>query len=88
MQAESNESIVLLNHLQSELAGIHGLNKCEMNEEEIEFEKKMKIYSKDDGERRLYSKVPWRIDPGTLENNRPQAIKFVNQLKNKHCTTW
>ena len=74
---ENSDVCNLHEHLQSELAGIRDEpNLNEMDEEEVQFAKTMKL-SRENGDGRFKVNLPWKINPDVMENNRSQAIKGI-----------
>lgn len=85
MLAQKND-INLMEHLEAELAGIKEPPK-DRCVDEIQFKNKIEIRRDDQCEGRFRVKLPWKVDPNTLENNKEQALerdkKLVKQLVNR-----
>ena len=82
---EPEPESTLREHLQCELAGIStdvvGVLK---NEEDIQFDEKMKTTLIQDADGRLEVEMPWKGNPDILlENNKPQAVQRDMALQRK-----
>ena len=73
-------------NLEAELAGIY--KECQYTiktDDEIKFEKIMETAWQRNDDSRFQVRLPWKLDPNTLDNNRVQAvsrdIRIYSQLK-------
>lgn len=74
------------NHLEAEMAGINPIVEESKTDEEIHFDRRMKIETvENDGCQRLQVSLAWKYNPETFENNREEALscdkKLLAQLK-------
>ena len=81
-ERESTET--LWKRLQCEGEGINrDFDNSMKNEEELEFDKRMKSAWSNDGTGRFQVELPWKINPKTLDNNREQAMNRDFNLRHK-----
>ena len=78
------EEMELLKFVEAETAGIRKECECQTKtDEELLFDKCMKDAWSNDASGRFEVKLPWKIDPATLSNNRNQAISRSISLERK-----